>query len=112
MATMGSHNGEQTLAPQNLMKKGFQGERAGADRMQTQQSQESFLPYEENRRKRHDPAAAHGGLSHPSSGKSNNSSGNAAHKAGAVSGMPRAAISNNHGSGSSNAFPPHIGGSV
>ena len=112
MATMGSHNGEQTLAPQNLMKKGFPGERGGADRLQAQQSQESFLPYEENRRKRHDPAGGHGGLSHPSSGKSNNSSANTTHKTGGASGIPRAAISNNHGSGSSNALPPHIGGSV
>ena len=113
MATMASHNGEHTLAPQNVMKKGFSGERAGIpDRMQAQQSQESFLPYEENRRKRHDPVGGHGGLSHPSSGKSNNSSANTTHKTGGVSGMPRAAISNNHGSGSSNAFPPHIGGSV
>jgi hypothetical protein len=73
MAAMGSHNGgdQHTLTHQPIIKKGY----PGADRM-AQQSQESFLPYEENRRKRHDLAGAHGGLSHPSSGKSNNSSVN------------------------------------
>jgi len=111
MATMGSHNGEQTLAPQNMGKKGYPGERGGIpDRMQAQQSQESFLPYEENRRKRHDLAAGHGGLSHPSSGKSNNSSVNTAQKMGGA-GLPRAAITTNNGSGSNNAFHPHAGGS-
>lgn len=111
MATMASHNGEHTLAPQNVMKKGFSGERAGIpDRMQAQQSQESFLPYEENRRKRHDLAAGHGGLSHPSSGKSNNSSANTAQKMGGT-GLPRAAATNNNASGSNNAFHPHAGAS-
>ena len=53
----------------------------------------------------------HGGLPHPSSGKSNSSSVNAAQKLGG-GGLPRAATSNNHGSGPSNPFPPQVAGSV
>lgn len=101
--------GEQTLQQQNIMKKGYPG--GLPDRMQAQQSQESFSPYEENRMKRHDLAGAQGGLSHPSSGKSNSSSVNTTQKMGGA-GVPRAATSNNHGTGSNHPFPPHVGGSV
>ena len=61
--------------------------------------------------KRHDLAVAHGGLSHPSSGKSYSSSVNPAHKWGGA-GAARAATSSNHGPGVNTAFAPHVGGSA
>jgi len=77
--------------------------------MHTQQSQDSFLPYEENRRKKHDGAAGGpGGLSHPSSGKSNHSAVAAIQK-GAGGVLTRSGVPNNLGAVHGNHYPPQSG---
>ena len=114
MAKMGTHSAEQTIQHHTGKKKAYVQLERGAhpQRMHTQQSQDSFLPYEENRRKKHDGAAgAPGGLSHPSSGKSNSSAIAASQKV-AGGALPRSGAPANLGAVLGNHYPPQASGAT